>query len=523
MATAGGPAIKVSLPTGGERAGGPALPVAVVSDGRAVQGGPAVAGYLVTSGPVLGGPAIPVVAAAAGSPVVGGPAIPLYVVSGVLGATAPANTALPTISGTTELGQTLTATTGTWSNSPTSYAYQWYRGGVTIGGATSSTYVLQAADAGTTITVTVTATNAAGSASATSAGTAIPNWLLLDRFTTDAVAPLASPRTCEPGPGTLTLVQTDGSFATSGGQLVVTAQSSSVWGDLSLVGASQARSAGRALLATVQNWTDTFGWIGFNNDATPADSATAGVDAIRTDQTPRLLNAVTNGTTIITGLQFALSTTYQIAVVHRAAGCFHFVSGGAFGTFPTMTLIWVGNAGTGAGFPALSYHSQRGNVDDFRVIDLGGSFATSTGIATAVSATPSNPTALTGTADGLIEFSWTVATGETLELDVRRTDADNRWIVRCDQGGSTIKLIERNATIETERASAAQTWTNGVQFRIVVLMQGTLIKTFVANAARASYSSATFNQAATGVNVAGFATGAGLIAWPGTVTLPAVS
>jgi hypothetical protein len=85
---------------------------------------------------------------------------------------APVNTAVPTISGTTTQGQTLTATTGTWSNSPTSYAYQWYRGASTlISGATSSTYTLVLADVGSTVKVTVTATNASGSASATSAST----------------------------------------------------------------------------------------------------------------------------------------------------------------------------------------------------------------------------------------------------------------------------------------------------------------------------------------------------------------
>lgn len=85
----------------------------------------------------------------------------------------PTNSSVPVISGTTTQGQTLTTTTGTWTNTPTTYAYQWRRGGTAISGATSSTYTLVSADVGTVITVAVIATNAGGSSTAAiSAGTA---------------------------------------------------------------------------------------------------------------------------------------------------------------------------------------------------------------------------------------------------------------------------------------------------------------------------------------------------------------
>lgn len=94
----------------------------------------------------------------------------------------PANTAQPTISGTTAQGQTLTATAGTWSNSPTSFAYQWMRcpasGGAAdasdcaaIGGATTTSYVVAAGDVGSRFRIRVTATNADGPATAASNAT----------------------------------------------------------------------------------------------------------------------------------------------------------------------------------------------------------------------------------------------------------------------------------------------------------------------------------------------------------------
>lgn len=87
----------------------------------------------------------------------------------------PVNTALPTVSGTPQVGQTLTATTGTWSNTPTSYRYQWQQSGANpiIIGATSSTYVVQSSDIGINLKVLVYASNANGeSTAATSISTA---------------------------------------------------------------------------------------------------------------------------------------------------------------------------------------------------------------------------------------------------------------------------------------------------------------------------------------------------------------
>lgn len=98
--------------------------------------------------------------------------------AGIATAAPPANTAPPTITGTPTVGQTLTAENGTWSNSPTSFAYQWLRcngGGnacVNVANGTQKTYTLVGADAGRTMRVRVTATNADGSASAQSAQTA---------------------------------------------------------------------------------------------------------------------------------------------------------------------------------------------------------------------------------------------------------------------------------------------------------------------------------------------------------------
>ena len=88
----------------------------------------------------------------------------------------PKATALPTVSGTPQVGATVTAAPVTMSNSP-SYAYQWLRctgqSCTAIPGAAGTTYGPVAADLGDTLLFSETGTNAGGSGQAQSAKTAV--------------------------------------------------------------------------------------------------------------------------------------------------------------------------------------------------------------------------------------------------------------------------------------------------------------------------------------------------------------
>jgi hypothetical protein len=92
----------------------------------------------------------------------------------------PANTSPPTISGTAQVGQTLTASPGSWTGAqPITYAYQWQRcdsSGAScsaISGATQPAYTVVSHDLDSTLVVVVTASNSSGSATASSAPTAV--------------------------------------------------------------------------------------------------------------------------------------------------------------------------------------------------------------------------------------------------------------------------------------------------------------------------------------------------------------
>jgi hypothetical protein len=87
---------------------------------------------------------------------------------------APFNTAIPAITGTIKVGSTQTVSTGTWSNTPTSYAYQWQKSSdgiswINLSGETANTYVPTFDVANLRIRVSVGAGNAVETATVTTA------------------------------------------------------------------------------------------------------------------------------------------------------------------------------------------------------------------------------------------------------------------------------------------------------------------------------------------------------------------
>ncbi len=138
---------------------------------------------------------------------------------------APRNTARPTITGEPESGGELTAEDGSWTNSPTSFTYQWQRCDVDaiacgpITGATGKTYGVRNADVGFRLRVEVTAKNANGSGSALSlpTGIVVPSVPITNQRPTVKLISVrflgarvyARFRICDDSPRNLTILATD--------------------------------------------------------------------------------------------------------------------------------------------------------------------------------------------------------------------------------------------------------------------------------------------------------------------------
>jgi hypothetical protein len=348
----------------------------------------------------------------------------------------------------------------------------------------------------------------------------------LDRFMVDAPAPLGA-RTAEPGPGSWTFTDTNSIMSVSGQRLLFNGTNAAA--DRAGPAATLARLAGRCLLwywadLTSQGGTGgsmRLGWDTALNASTVTYgydfSGVGGSNNYRTKSGNSVLETVTFGA--VPGWFGLLMRGTGGIALHRLASS---------GRFQVDWVYALSNAALLHKLFLNTAEARNCQLDNWQVVDFPAPLTTDAAIATSIVTSPVSGQASTMTSNAVVEFTWTIGAAEVLRLDVRRTDADNRWIVECDQLNSTMRLIERNAGVETTRASNARSFVATNVQRIVVICDGTTIKTWQglsstdALTACANYTAATLNQGETGVAVAGFATGANLIAWPRFLTLPGI-
>jgi hypothetical protein len=112
-------------------------------------------------------------------------------VSVTIAAGAPANVALPSITGNARQGSALSCATGAWSGEPT-LDRQWLRDGVAIPGATGGALMLTATDIGHGVSCRVTAVNGGG--------TAFADTVAVTVAAADATPPATTPTPTTPTP-----------------------------------------------------------------------------------------------------------------------------------------------------------------------------------------------------------------------------------------------------------------------------------------------------------------------------------
>ena len=266
---------------------------------------------------------------------------------------APVNTVAPAVTGTATVGQTLSTTNGTWTGAPApTFTYQWQRTGVDIGGATSSTYVLVAADYANTIRCVVTATN-----------TLAPSGVSANSNSTASVAGNAPVNTVAPSvTGTATVGQT---LSTTNGtwtgvptptftyqwQRVTTNISGATSSTYVLVNADAANT-----IRCVVTATNAVSAVSANSNSTASVAAIApGAPTIgtatatgSTTATVAYTAPASNGGATITSYTATSSPSGITGTLSQSGSGTITVSGLAAGTSYTFTVTATNSAGTSA-------------------------------------------------------------------------------------------------------------------------------------------------------------------------------
>ena len=323
-------------------------------------------------------------------------------------------------------------------------------------------------------------------------------YLLRDDFSTADSAPLGTPRAAEPGPGSWTVVETDGNLSIASGAVTFPAQSSPAWGDQGIVSGAITRAAGVVLVVAINVTTwEEFG-LGWHTAAAIVDPDSA--------QHALQLNAANgqidddSGTALHTGL--STGAGYKLAIVLRAAGAHYLVHDGTewllesiTATGSTATLyamlanldgvvvcdyarvpdaLWTPTPLASDSFNRAN-SSTLGNTDGAGAEESGGSGLVWTDIvgdceiisnAFATNG-PGNDTATvdTGESDVLVQFD---SDDRNLSIVLRgNSTSDDYWICNIDSGGNT-QIREYLSGTATTRASGAPGIASGAMTLLAV-------------------------------------------------------
>jgi len=336
-------------------------------------------------------------------------------------------------------------------------------------------------------------------------------YIIKDLFDTQGSAPLDSPHTANIG--AYNVIDTENKLSISSGALQIAGgKTIPSGGDPGIYAASLARLCGNAVFAEITpTAANTIFYFGFDDNGSGIPTRMS----ISFENNANL-KIFDFGQSSFSTYGYVANTTYIVGVIMRNAGAWMIIKGGGF---TDWTLLGVADISLSAGIPCFANNTMSGKLDNFIVGTLKKvDYTSSYGLAKEYKPTSVNSDTITAEVNSIIEHTITAATGVAQELIIRRTDDNNCWIIRCDQTNSTIKLFQKQGGTETERATAAQAFTNGTKYRILGSLNGNAIYASIDGAHKLLYTSASFNNTAVGVKVSH--AGEKLVAWKRTLPSP---
>lgn len=339
--------------------------------------------------------------------------------------------------------------------------------------------------------------------------------ILRDAFTTTESAPMVSPRTCEPGPGTLTIVDTGNKLSIASGLLTLSTVTGA-FSDPRVSNAATTRTPGRAFIVTdITGSSWRIGWANSGDTSVRSGGLALSGGFYHYD------NGVAVGQKVLKA-----SVTYSMLIIQQNWGAMLAVKGGAWADWSLLGIATNRDVAALNGEATQKiywdYNSAGVTIGEIAVQDWGGNWSRSYNYAQVYEFLPTSGDTYTATSgDMYITISWVPASGTVLDLMFRRTDDNNTWVIRGSQSGSTIKLFEKVAGVETERGTAAFTWGTAVLVHVWVRAEAGRIA-FGVTGQSGVYTSGTYNSGVTGIKVTSTGSNdlAFMMAWG--LTLPAL-
>lgn len=339
-------------------------------------------------------------------------------------------------------------------------------------------------------------------------------YLLQDEFTTPDDAPITSPRTAEPGPGTLYVNDTGSDLSMGGGEVQSTGGTD--WNNPSLsYDSGLSRAAGIFVYADIPNRGTVRQSISIVPTKGGRPTGTQS-DSLHFMSNNKVYIYESSSATIIDDGDYN-NTSFELGIVVRSVGAFFVMKGGPY---TAWTLVWITAQYSQATiYPQLGLLDNGVSANSFRVAQLPTPWDTDNGIATDSIASPIATDTFTHEADCLIEFTVDTlpSAGNYIVIYFRIQDANNKWYILIDNG--SLRFYEIVSGSPTLRGEALSVLSNGV--RIVAICDDETITFYYNNTQAFSYASAVNFKTETDGEISQLAGGAvisNLITWPRTLS-----
>lgn len=313
-------------------------------------------------------------------------------------------------------------------------------------------------------------------------------YVLYDEFVTPEGPPIALPRTCEPGPGTLDGTQTR-TFTIVGEYIQANTGGAASWTNQILNTPSQSRAYGLALgWQTYLNNSASQIMTGWSSSTTAPDSNSVYAvwhPGVVTYWTPY----ATDGLFTQVPDPFVAATWYDWIVVLRSTGAFFYMKGGVY---TDWQLVWVNpNNATATLYGVMSQFAIAHGVrwDGVRIGQLPAPYTADANIATQLVTTAVSGTTYAAAADGTFDLTMTAPNplSTTCELRFRVQDASNYWTCYADTDGS-IKVDSVVAGTPTNRLNVAGVFAAAALRIMRVRTHGSKINIYTRTSATANWA-----------------------------------